>query len=220
MEPLIKLEGVAFKYPGADEPALNGLDLELHSGERLALLGANGSGKSTLFKIIAGLLKPSSGRLVAFGRERRSEEDFFEVRARAGLLFQNPDDQLFCASVAEDVAFGPFNLGRTRHEVERIVKETLELAGLPGFEGKISSRLSGGERRLVSLACVMAMQPDVLLLDEPSSGLDSRNSAKLLSCLKSCGKTMIIASHDKDFLAELSNCSAELCSGRLSRIQA
>ena len=218
MEPLIKLESVTFKYPGSDVPALNGLSMELHPGECLALIGANGSGKSTLFKIVAGLLKPDSGKLVAFGRERRSEEDFFEVRARAGLLFQNPDDQLFCASVAEDIAFGPFNLGRSRHEVERIVKDTLELVGLPGFEGRISSRLSGGERRLVSLACVLAMQPDVLLLDEPSSGLDSRNSAKLLACLKACGKSMVIASHDKDFLAELSNCSAELSLGRLSRI--
>ncbi len=214
-EALIQLRSVDFTYPGAEAAALRGLDFSLLEGERLALCGPNGSGKSTLLRLLVGLLRPGKGSVFAFGRVRSSEDDFFEVRARAGLLFQNPDDQLFCATVAEDVAFGPFNMGRRRHEVERIVSATLEKVGLPGFEARVSSRLSGGERRLVSLACVLAMEPDILLLDEPSSGLDSRNTAKLLSCLKSCGKTMVIASHDNAFLSELSNCSATLCDGAI-----
>lgn len=214
-EPLIHLRGVSFTYPGAQESALRGLDFSLAAGERVALCGPNGSGKSTLLRLMVGLLRPDAGELVAFGRPRRNEDDFFEVRARAGLLFQNPDDQLFCATVAEDVAFGPFNLGKGRHEVGHIVPQALERVGLPGFEHKVSTRLSGGERRLVSLACVLAMEPDVLLLDEPTSGLDSKNAEKLLSCLKACGKTMVIASHDKDFLSGLATRSATLCDGRM-----
>lgn len=210
---LIQFERLRFSYPGCGEEVLRGAELLLRRGERLALRGSNGSGKSTLLRLAVGLLKPSSGRLLAFGRERRSEAEFFEVRAKAGLLFQNPDDQLFCASVAEDVAFGPFNMGRSRKEVEALVAKALEAVGLSGFEGRVPSRLSGGERRLVSLACVLAMEPEVLLLDEPSSGLDERNSAKLLSCLKACGKTMLIASHDKEFLSELANRSVLLRDG-------
>jgi cobalt/nickel transport system ATP-binding protein len=214
---LIELGEVRYRYPGAEKDVLNGLSFALRQGERVALLGANGSGKSTMLRLIAGLILPDAGTLSAFGKPRRSEEDFFEVRAKAGLLFQNPDDQLFCATVAEDVAFGPFNLGKKRQEVEGIVKRTLELVGLPGFETRVSSRLSGGERRLVSLACVLAMEPEALLLDEPNSGLDSENSEKLLKCLKASGKTMLIASHDKEFLNELATSSALLKDGRIAQ---
>ena len=214
-EPLIQLRKIHYRYPGAQEGVLRDLDFTLNAGDRIALSGPNGSGKSTMLKLLVGLIRPDSGQLLAFGRERVCEDDFFEVRARAGLLFQNPDDQLFCATVVEDIAFGPFNMGKDRHAVAHIVEATLAKVGLHGFESRVSSRLSGGERRLLSLACVLAMEPDILLLDEPSSGLDSRNSAKLLACLKSYGKTMLIASHDKDFLSELTNHSLCLANGRI-----
>jgi len=212
---LIELQGVRFKYPGAAEETLRGLDFSLMPGDSVALLGPNGSGKSTLLRLIVGLLRPAAGRLLAFGRERIHEKDFFEVRSRAGLLFQDPDDQLFCSTVADDVAFGPFNLGRSRAEVAAIVEESLKKVGLEGYASRASYRLSGGEKRLVSLACVLAMNPDVLLLDEPSAGLDERNALKLKECLLASGKTLLIASHDKEFLAGLAKSQAALSNGLL-----
>ena len=138
----------------------------------MALLGPNGCGKTTLLHLIVGLLRPSAGQIEAFGRQRMAEADFHEVRRRVGLLFQDADDQLFCPTVAEDVAFGPLNLGKSRDEVRRIVAGTLDSLGLAGYEHRVTYRLSGGEKRLVALATVLAMQPEVLLLDEPSGGLD------------------------------------------------
>jgi len=212
---LIELKGIRFRYPGAAEETLQGIDFSLMPGDSIALLGPNGSGKSTLLRLLVGLLRPAAGRLLAFGRERIHEKDFFEVRARAGLLFQDPDDQLFCSTVADDVAFGPFNLGKSRAEVAVIVEESLKKAGLEGYASRTSYRLSGGEKRLVSLACVLAMNPDVLLLDEPSAGLDEKNASKLKECLLASGKTLLIASHDKEFLSGLVRGRATLFEGVL-----
>ncbi len=214
--PALRLAGVRYRHPDADEEILRGVDLELRAGERVSLLGPNGSGKTTILRLLVGLIRPAAGSVFAFGRERRGEKDFFEVRAKTGYLFQNPDEQLFCATALEDVAFGPMNLGWSKAEVLRSAEAALDAVGLRGLENKISSRLSGGERRLLSLACVLSMRPEILLLDEPSAGLDSVNSARLLACLKSCGKGMLIASHDKDFLAALCARSLRLANGRLT----
>ena len=212
---LIELRELHFKYPGAQGETLRGLDFALMPGDSVALLGPNGSGKSTLLKLIVGLLRPNAGQVLAFGKERLHERDFFEVRARAGLLFQDPDDQLFCSTVSDDVAFGPFNLGKNRHEVASIVEASLAKVGLEGYGERTTYRLSGGEKRLVSLACVLAMEPDVLLLDEPSAGLDEKNAGKLKSCLIASGKTLLIASHDKEFLSGLTQKSVTLSDGVL-----
>lgn len=212
-EPLIELRSLRFTYPGATDETLRGVDFSLAKGERVALSGHNGSGKSTLLKIIVGLLRPSFGAVFAFGRQRRSERDFHEVRERAGLLFQEPDDQLFCATVAEDVAFGPFNLGKSRREVAEIVERSLAQVGLEGFGSRITYKLSGGEKRLASLAAVLAMEPEVLLLDEPSSGLDDLNFKRLKDCLLASGKTMLIVSHDKDFTDGLATAEAGISDG-------
>ncbi|NOY82742.1 MAG: ABC transporter ATP-binding protein [Kiritimatiellaeota bacterium] len=212
--PFIRLQEVVFAYDGGPR-VLDGVDLELAPGGRIALTGRNGSGKTTLLHMIVGLLRPVSGRIEAFGRERCCEQDFHEVRRRAGLLFQDPDDQLFCPTVAEDVAFGPLNLGKSRDEVWERVRKTLEELGLSGYEDRITYRLSGGEKRLVSLATVLAMQPDVLLLDEPTSGLDAETEERLADILHDLPQAMIVASHDRRFIEKVTQWEVRLEQGKL-----
>ena len=154
----INISGLEFSY-SPDRPVLCGCDFRLEPAERVALTGANGSGKTTLLHLIVGLVRPSAGKIEVFGKERREEADFFEVRQRIGLLFQDSDDQLFCPTVAEDVAFGPLNLGVKREQVHEIVSQTLADLGLGGYENRITYQLSSGEKRLAALATVLAMQP-------------------------------------------------------------
>ncbi|MEW5722608.1 MAG: ABC transporter ATP-binding protein [Thermodesulfobacteriota bacterium] len=197
---LIRLEGVTFAYDGRP-PVLEDLDFTLAPGERAGLIGPNGSGKTTLFHLIMGLLRPKAGRVEVFGRERRVEADFREVRAGIGFVFQDADDQLFCPTVAEDVAFGPLNLGATHAQARALVKETLDLLGLSGFEDRITYKLSGGEKKLVSLATVLSMKPKVLLLDEPTAGLDEETAGRLSRVLLDIGLPFLVISHDREFLA-------------------
>jgi len=211
---LLELRNVCFSY-GPDRPVLGNCNLLVPKGIRLGLAGANGSGKTTLLHLMVGLLRPASGEIVAFGRPRRREADFHEVRRRAGLLFQDTDDQLFCPTVAEDVAFGPLNLGKPRAEARRIVAETLDRVGLPGFEQRITYRLSGGERRLVALASVLAMQPDVLLLDEPTAGLDDTATARLVDVLLDLHQAMLVVSHDRKFREQVTQQTLQLRAGRV-----
>jgi cobalt/nickel transport system ATP-binding protein len=212
--PLIRFDGVAFAY-GPERPVLTDCGFCLEGGQRLALLGANGSGKTTLLHLIVGLLRPTAGRIEAFGKPRAAEADFHEVRRRAGLLFQDADDQLFCPTVAEDVAFGPLNLGKPRDEVRHVVAETLHSLGLAGYEHRITYRLSGGEKRLVALATVLAMQPDVLLLDEPTAGLDEAATARLIEVLARLPQAMIVASHNRPFWQAVTQQAIELHAGRI-----
>jgi cobalt/nickel transport system ATP-binding protein len=212
--PLIRLSGVHAGY--RDRRVLAGVDLTLSAGERLALLGANGAGKSTLLNVITGFVPVAKGEVVAFGAARRTEKDFREVRVRAGFVFQDPDDQLFCPTVIEDVAFGPLNLGQTREEARATAAATLASVGLSGFENRVTHRLSGGEKRLVTIASVLAMRPDVLLLDEPTSGLDGDAYARLCNILLALPQAMIIVAHDATFVARLAT-SAVLVEGGICR---
>lgn len=212
-DPLIRLEGVTFAYR-AGEPVFAGLDLELRAGERLGMVGPNGCGKTTCLHVIVGLLLPQAGSVWAFGRLRARERDFPDVRARAGLVFQNPDDQLFCPTVLEDVAFGPLNLGRSRDEARRLAARSLAMVGLSGVEERITYRLSGGEKRLVALATVLAMEPQVLLLDEPTGGLDDASCERVSRVLAELPQAMIVVSHQRDFLAPLVHRTQRLGSGR------
>jgi cobalt/nickel transport system ATP-binding protein len=203
-QPIIELKQVTFGYPGGP-PVLKDLDFNLHPGERIGIMAPNGSGKTTLFHLIMGLVKPLGGQVIVFGQARRAERDFVEVRRRIGLLFQDADDQLFSPTVLEDVAFGPLNLGKTKAEAVAIARRTLDFLGLNGFEDRITFKLSGGEKRLVSLATVLAMEPEALLLDEPVNGLDVRTRARLLEILLGLDLSYILISHELDFLAATTN---------------
>jgi cobalt/nickel transport system ATP-binding protein len=169
----------------------------------VGLIAPNGSGKTTLLHLMLGLLKPSAGRIEIFGRPVRDEKDFADIRHRIGLLFQDADDQLFSPTVLEDVAFGPLNLGKPKNEAIRIAQKTLDFLGLNGFENRITFKLSGGEKRLVSLATVLAMEPEILLLDEPVNGLDMETKAKLKDIMSGINLSYLIISHDFDFLDEI-----------------
>jgi cobalt/nickel transport system ATP-binding protein len=176
------------------------LDFSLCAGDRIGIMAPNGSGKTTLFHLIMGLHKPVSGHMQLFGREVREEKDFAEIRRRIGLLFQDADDQLFSPTVLEDVAFGPLNLGKSKIEAVSIARRTLDFLGLNGFEDRITFKLSGGEKRLVSLATVLAMEPEVLLLDEPVNGLDTRTRSRLMEILCQLTIPFVLISHELDFL--------------------
>lgn len=211
---LVRLRGVCFAYERA-RPVLDGVDFQLPPGECVGLVGANGSGKTTLLHLIVGLLRPTAGEVEVFGQVRRQERDFIEVRQRAGLVFQDPEDQLFCPTVAEDVAFGPLNLGKGREETEAIVERTLASLGLEGYEERITYKLSGGEKRLVSLATVLAMEPEVLLLDEPTSGLDEDSENRLVGILADLPQAMIIVTHDRAMLDPLATRMVRLRDGQM-----
>lgn len=197
--PIIEIEGLSFGY-SKDKMIFDNLNFSLFKGQRVGLIGPNGAGKTTFFHIIMGLLKPLSGEIRIFGKPRREEKDFIEVRERIGILFQDSDDQLFCPTVEEDIAFGPLNLGKSSEEVRAIVKDICERLGLLGYERRITYKLSGGEKRLVALATVMAMNPICYLLDEPTTGLDEKAEENFLINLKRYSDTYIIITHDKDLL--------------------
>lgn len=213
IQPLLSLDHLCFKV--GDRTLLSDVQFELHPGERVAILGANGAGKTTLLETMVGLNLPSSGRVVAFGKHRRSEADFREVRARAGLLFQDSDNQLFCPTVLEDVAFGPLNLGRSGPEALAIARRTLDELGIGSFSDRITHKLSGGEKRLVALATVLAMEPDVLLLDEPTTGLDETTQELLTEHLLRLPLAMVFISHDAAFVERLANRAVILKNGTL-----
>ena len=211
---LLELRDVHFAYE-ASRPVLRGASLELRAGERVALCGGNGAGKTTLLHVAVGLLVPSAGEVIAFGEPRRREREFWSVRARVGLLFQDPDDQLFCPSVAEDVAFGPLNLGRSPAQARAIAAETLAKLGIAELAERSSEKLSGGEKRLATLATVLAMEPEVLLLDEPTLGLDDAAQERLAGLLEGLPQAMCLVSHDRPFRARLATRTLALVQGRV-----
>ncbi|MFH1626039.1 MAG: ABC transporter ATP-binding protein [Pseudomonadota bacterium] len=215
---IIELRNITFGYPSR-LGILDRLDFNFSRGERIGLIGPNGSGKTTLFHIIMGLLEPQAGAIRIFGKPRDTESDFGEVREKIGLLFQDADDQLFCPTVAEDIAFGPLNLGKTHDEARKIVRETLETVGLVGFEDRVTHNLSGGEKKLVSLATVIAMKPEVLLLDEPTTGLDEDTTERIIDFLNSSTElSYIIISHDQQVLERATHCLYMMKDGKIQDV--
>jgi cobalt/nickel transport system ATP-binding protein len=212
-ETLFQLDRVGFAYPG--HPVLDEVSFSLQAGERVALVGDNGAGKTSLLQLMVGLCRPCHGRILAYGAERKAEQAFHEVRLRTGLLFQDPDDQLFCPTVLEDVAFGPLNQGRSRDEAMEIARATLAELGLEGLAQRVTHKLSGGEKRLVSLVSVLAMQPDVLLLDEPTNGLDESTEKRLLDHLEGLPQAMLFVSHDRRLVERLAQRALLLHDGRV-----
>lgn len=212
-QPFIQFHGVSFSYSPV-RPVFCGIDFSLFPDERIALVGPNGAGKTTFLHLLVGLLRPNKGRIWAFGKERRSEEDFYEVRTRAGLVFQDSDDQLFCPTVLEDIAFGPLNLGKSPQDAKDISRKVLQSLELEDFEERITHKLSYGEKRMVALATVLAMEPDVLLLDEPTNGLDDAAKQRLRDVLLTLPQAMILISHDSNFRQAIATRSLQLNANR------
>lgn len=202
-EPVFELDGVSYAYDTHAEVLVD-IDLTVVSGERVALLGANGCGKSTLLRILDGLLFAARGSVQAFGRPLSSssmEDDraVRELRSRVGLVFQNAETQLFCATVREELAFGPACLGLSPAEVEARVDDVLTLLELDALADRAPHALSGGQKKKVAIASVLTMNPSVLLLDEPTAALDPRTQhwlLDLLAQLHDAGRTLIVATHD------------------------
>jgi len=212
--PVIELRGVRFAYePG--RPVLGGIDFTLRPGQRVGLVGANGSGKTTLLHVVMGLAFPDEGEVRLLGERCATEAEFARVRHRIGMLFQDPDDQLFCPTVAEDVGFGPFNIGKDRDEVADIVGRMLEMLGLSGYAERITYHLSAGEKRLVSLAAVLALEPAALVLDEPETALDEKSERRVMEVLNRLDLPMVVISHNPEFLEQTTNSRVILRNGVL-----
>jgi cobalt/nickel transport system ATP-binding protein len=214
---LIELKGITHTWPtaatkatGGQAPLIDDFSLSLNEGERMALTGLNGSGKTTLMHILMGLTEPNSGDIHAFGKPCRLENDFAAMRRRVGFLFQDSDDQLFCPTVEEDVAFGPLNLGLSHHDARVRVEETLSALGVAHLQKSVTHKLSGGEKRLVAFATIAAMRPEAYVLDEPTSGLDKERREVMLSYIKENVRSALITSHDRDFLDEVTRRSVNL----------
>jgi cobalt/nickel transport system ATP-binding protein len=211
--PAVEVSGLRFRYPDGHE-ALSGLDLRVEQGQRVALLGPNGAGKTTLALHLNGINLPDAGT-VRIGDLLVAEPDLTEVRRRVGLVFQDADDQLFMPTVAEDVAFGPANLGLRGAELDARVDEALAAVGAGELRTRTPHHLSGGERRRVALATVLAMRPDVLVLDEPTSGLDPAGRRELVTVLQALEITQLVITHDLPFALELCPRSVIIDGGRV-----
>lgn len=198
-----------------DVSVLRGLNLVLPAGEKLAITGPNGSGKTTLLRTIVGLERANAGDIVLFGQPCKSEADFRSQRVKIGFLFQESEDQLFCPTVVEDVAFGPLNIGVSCEKAREQANRVLYALGIEHLAPRFTHRLSGGEKRLVCLAGILAMEPEILLLDEPTNGVDTENYQRLLAALHDFHGGMIIVSHDERLVDEISTCQMRMVAGRL-----
>lgn len=200
---VIETIDVSHQYPDGTL-ALNKINFKAPEGKIIALLGPNGAGKSTLFLHFNGIIKPTSGTVLVDNTPMNyDKKGLLQVRQKVGLVFQNPDDQLFAPTVREDVAFGPLNIDLEVDEVQRRVSEALEKVGMAGYENKPPHHLSGGQKKRVSIAGVLAMRPEIMVLDEPTSGLDPKGAfqiMKLLIELNREGMTIVIATHDVDIV--------------------
>ncbi len=212
--PALKTENLRHTYPDGT-CSLDGIDLEIAEGERIALLGPNGAGKSTLILHVNGILMPQEGRM-SVGGVAVAEDTLASVRQRVGLVFQDPDDQLFMTTVYDDVAFGPLNMGLPAEEVDARVHRALHAVGLAEHASKSGMHLSFGQRKRVALATVLSMEPKLLVLDEPTSNLDPRAKRQMVELLASLTTTMIVATHDMDVAWELCDRAVLLDNGRVA----
>jgi cobalt transport protein ATP-binding subunit len=197
----VAIEGLRYAYPDGFE-ALRGVTLDISRGEKVALVGPNGAGKSTLMLHLNGILEPSAGT-VAIGGTPVTSKTVKRIRAEVGIVFQDPDDQLFSPTVFEDVAFGPIHMGLAEREVRARVEGALAAVGMAGFEKRLPHHLSLGQRKRVAMATVLSMDPSVLVFDEPSAGLDPRGRRELIRLLESLPQTMLVSTHDMRLVAEV-----------------
>jgi len=198
---IVRFEKVEYEYPDGTK-ALKGIDFTITHGESVGIVGANGSGKTTLLMHLNGYILPTRG-IINIGDLILNKQTRQEIRKKVGLVFQDPDDQLFMPTVYEDVAFGPLNMGFDSKTVDEKVKKALEIVNCYDLKDKPPHHLSGGQKRAVAIATVIAMEPDILAMDEPSSNLDPKSRRALINLLKSFTHTKIIASHDLDMILDV-----------------
>ncbi len=214
---IIETRNLTHVYRGKIK-ALDGVDFKAKPGERIAIIGANGAGKSTLFKHFNGILRPTSGEVLIKG-EPVNNKNILDVRKTVGLIFQDPDDQIFAPTVKQDVAFGPMNLGLSAEEIEKRVHEALETVRLSGVEERAPHHLSTGEKKKAAIAGILAMQPEVLVLDEPTAGLDPGGALRLIKLInemnKRLGITIITATHEVDIVPLLADRVCIMSAGRI-----
>jgi len=209
--PVLDLRGVAYRYPGSHQ-ALYGVDLHVHAGERVALLGPNGAGKTTLVLHLNGILRAGAGTVEVSGLPV-TDAHLLEIRRRVGIVFQDPDDQLFMPTVRDDVAFGPANLGLRGAELDARVTEALTAVDVLGLADRAPHHLSFGQRRRVAIATVLAMEPDILVLDELTSNLDPASRRELADILAALPVTLLMVTHDLPYAAQLCERSVILSDG-------
>lgn len=209
----LAMQDVFYTYPD-NTMALNGISFLVHHGESVALIGGNGAGKSTLLSLLVGIVFPTAGAVKVGGIDL-THKTAGEARRRIGMVFQNPDDQLFMPTVYDDVAFGPLNLGFSEEQTVRLVEDALNTVGAGHLRQRSSNRLSIGEKRAVSIATVLAMSPDILLMDEPTSGLDPWSRRQLIFLLQEFSHTKVIATHDLDFAMDICARTIVLRNGRV-----
>jgi cobalt/nickel transport system ATP-binding protein len=213
-DPIIQVDNLSYVYPDG-RAALAGVSLEVVSGEKLAIVGPNGAGKSTLLLHMNGILRGQDGSRISVAGVEPNDRTLRDVRARVGLVFQDPDDQLFSPTVLEDVAFGPLHMDLPEQEVRRRVARALDAVGMSGYEECMPHHLSVGERKRIAIATVLAMEPEILVLDEPSSGLDPRARRNLITFLQDLPQTMLVATHDMRLVWDLCPRAVILDGGRL-----
>lgn len=213
-QPSLLIEDLAFAYPDGNQ-ALFGVNLRIEKGERVALLGPNGAGKTTLVMHMNGIHPTAHGKVAVAGIlvDAKDKDSIKKVRAKVGIVFQDPDDQLFMPTVGEDVAFGPYNMGMRGEELDKLVNDALTQVGMLEFRDRPPHHLSFGQRRRVAVATVLAMQPEILVLDEPSSNLDPASRRELADILRSLDITMIMVTHDLPYALELCERSLILAGG-------
>lgn len=212
--PSLRINNLAYAYPDGHQ-ALFGVNLEIGRGEHVALLGPNGAGKTTLVLHLNGIIATQQGSVTVGGTvvDAKNKESLRHIRERVGVVFQDPDDQLFMPTVAEDVAFGPFNSGLRGSELERVTNEALKKVGMLEFKERPPHHLSFGQRRRVAVATVLAMNPEILVLDEPSSNLDPASRRELAEILRSLDITILMVTHDLPYALELCERSVILSGG-------
>ncbi|MGB9677906.1 MAG: energy-coupling factor ABC transporter ATP-binding protein [Candidatus Ratteibacteria bacterium] len=215
---MIELENITVSYPEKGI-VLDNLSLSLFKGDRIGIKGANGSGKTTLLYTIVGLVKPKKGRIKIFGKKMEKESDFLEVRKKIGFLFQDSDDQLFSPTVEEDIAFGPLNLRLPKDQIKERVEKTIKLLGIENLKNRFSNTLSYGEKRIVAIATILSMEPEIYLLDEPTTGLDEKTTERIEKFLIQNNLTYLIVSHEMTFLEKVCNKIFVLENGKLFLIK-
>jgi cobalt/nickel transport system ATP-binding protein len=208
------IEELAFAYPDGNQ-ALFGVNLKISKGERVALLGPNGAGKTTLVMHLNGILNTLHGKVFVAGKlvDSKDKEGLKQIRSKVGIVFQDPDDQLFMPTVGQDVAFGPYNMGLRDAELDEVVTQALSMVGMLEYKDRPPHHLSFGQRRRVAVATVLAMKPEILVLDEPSSNLDPASRRELAEILRSLDITIIMVTHDLPYAYELCERSLILSGG-------